>query len=95
MLKAVWSHLLTSNERYWDFAGILFGGIGAFALLGQLLNEINRHGESTLSMTFLFGYVVVFMFWLLYGVRFKRPAIVLTNLACLALQSMIVVVVIG
>ncbi|MBQ4876293.1 hypothetical protein J8M21_03600 [Pseudoalteromonas luteoviolacea] len=84
-----------SSERHWDMAGVLFGGIGAFALLGQLLNELNRQGDSTLSMSFLLGYVVVFMFWLLYGLRFKRPAIICTNAVCLVLQSMISMVVLS
>ncbi|KZN29072.1 hypothetical protein [Pseudoalteromonas luteoviolacea] len=95
MQKLSWSNFLSSNERYWDVAGILFGAIAGIALLGQLFNEMERQGDSTLSMTFLFGYVVVFSFWLLYGVRFKRPAIIVTNLACLILQSWIVIVVLS
>ncbi|MCF6441680.1 hypothetical protein L1077_19780 [Pseudoalteromonas luteoviolacea] len=95
MLKLTWAHFLMSSERHWDMAGVLFGGIGAFALLGQLLNELNRQGDSTLSMSFLLGYVVVFMFWLLYGLRFKRPAIVITNTICLILQASLLLVVIG
>ncbi|AOT06808.1 hypothetical protein [Pseudoalteromonas luteoviolacea] len=95
MLRVTWTHFLMSDERYWDMAGVLFGGIGAFALLGQLLSELNRDGESTLSMSFLFGYVVVFLFWLLYGLRFKRPAIIWTNAICLGLQSIIALVVLS
>ncbi|KZN57835.1 hypothetical protein [Pseudoalteromonas luteoviolacea] len=95
MQRLTWSNFLTSSERHWDVAGILFGAIAGIALLGQLITEMNRHGESTLSMTFLFGYVVVFGFWLLYGMRFKRPAIIVTNAVCLFLQSWIAIVVLG
>ena len=80
-----------TKDKYWDFAGVLFGGIGCLALLGQLFNELQRQGPTQLSHTFLFGYTLVFAFWFLYGLRFRRMAIIVTNFFCLILQLMILV----
>lgn len=85
---------LNTQDKYWDLAGIIFGGVGCLAILGQLLNEMSRTGETSLSMSFVVGYVVVFAFWLLYGLRFKRPAIILTNSICFLLQTGLLLVII-
>lgn len=73
-------------DKKWDIAGVIFGGIGCFSILGQLLNELHLEGETSLSLSFLLGYIAVFCFWFLYGLRFNRPAIIITNAACLVLQ---------
>ena len=91
MKRLTWSNFLSSHERHWDMAGMLFGAIASIALLGQLITEVNRQEASTLSMTFLLGYWAVFGFWLLYGLRFKRPAIIVTNSVCLLLQSLMAI----
>ena len=78
-----------TKDTYWDFAGVFFGGIGFIALFGQLLSELERQGPTNLSFTFLIGYVLVFGFWLMYGLRFQRMAIIVTNVLCLLLQILI------
>lgn len=85
---------LNTRDKHWDFAGIIFGGVGCLAILGQLMNEITLKGQTSLSLSFVVGYVVVFAFWLFYGLRFKRPAIILTNAVCLLLQTALLVVII-
>lgn len=86
---------LSTRDQYWDIAGIVFGGIGCLAILGQLLSEINLDGETSLSLSFVLGYVVVFGFWLFYGLRFKRPAIILTNAICFLLQATLLIVIVN
>lgn len=86
---------LQTQDKHWDIAGVVFGGVGCLAIFGQLLNELNLQGESSLSMSFVLGYVVVFAFWLFYGLRFKRPAIILTNAVCLLLQTALLFVITG
>ena len=85
---------LQTSDKSWDIAGVIFGAIGSLAILGQLLNEIQLTTKSSLSLSFLIGYVTVFAFWLLYGLRFKRPAIIITNAVCLLLQSILLAVIV-
>jgi uncharacterized protein with PQ loop repeat len=84
---------LQTQDKYWDIAGIIFGGVGCLAIFGQLLKELKLSGETSLSLSFVIGYVVVFVFWLFYGLRFKRPAIILTNAVCLLLQTALLLVI--
>jgi uncharacterized protein with PQ loop repeat len=81
------NRILQTSDKSWDIAGVIFGAIGSLAILGQLINELQLTTKSSLSLSFLLGYVAVFAFWLLYGLRFKRPAIIITNGVCLLLQS--------
>ena len=54
---------LKTQDKHWDIAGVVFGGIGCLAILGQLLNELSLQGATSLSLSFVLGYVVVFAFW--------------------------------
>lgn len=88
------NNFFNSSDKYWDISGLIFGAIGCFAILGQLLNELEIQGKTSLSLSFLIGYVAVFSFWFLYGLRFKRPAIIITNAVCLILQSALLLIVV-
>jgi len=88
------TQFFTTKDKYWDIAGIVFGGVGCLAILGQLMREITLEGNTSLSLSFVVGYVVVFAFWLFYGLRFKRLAIILTNAICFLLQTALLLVII-
>ncbi|MDO3381539.1 hypothetical protein [Gilvimarinus algae] len=83
-MAAKW--LYSASDRYWDIAGMAFGALGCLALLGQLVSELQRQGASSLSLGFVLGFVAVYGFWLAYGLRFARPAIIFTNAVALCLQ---------
>ncbi|WP_250461222.1 hypothetical protein [Microbulbifer litoralis] len=78
-----------SREKYWDLAGIVVGLLGCVAQLSQVISEWQRSGPSGLSVSFVLGYLLVFAFWLAYGLFFRRPAIIVTNLIALVLQSLL------
>ncbi|WNO10004.1 hypothetical protein [Teredinibacter sp. KSP-S5-2] len=81
------------NEKAWDFAGIVIGLLGCLAQLTQVISEWQREDPSGLSIGFVFGYLLVFGFWLAYGVFFRRPAIIVTNAIALILQTFLFVAV--
>ena len=93
-LVAFLNRFFNTQDKYWDFAGVVFGGVGCLAIFGQLMNEITLQGNTSLSLSFVVGYVVVFAFWFFYGLRFKRPAIILTNAVCLLLQTALLFVIV-
>lgn len=74
------------REKYWDLAGIVVGLLGCLAQLTQVLSEWQRTEVSGLSLGFVLGYLLVFGFWLAYGLFFKRPAIIVTNAIAFILQ---------
>ncbi|NTS76258.1 hypothetical protein HR060_05195 [Catenovulum sp. SM1970] len=76
-----------SAEQRWDLMGILVGLMGCFAQSTQVISEWQRTGESSLSISFVLGYLLVFGFWFAYGLFFKRAAIIITNAIALALQA--------
>jgi len=81
------------SDKQWDVAGTLFGLIGCFAIFNQLLSEFERQNPSTLSFGFVFGFLLVYGFWLFYGLRFKRPALIISNVIAFSLQLTLLVVI--
>jgi len=81
------------SDKQWDVAGTLFGLIGCFAIFNQLLSEFERQNPSTLSFGFVFGFLMVYGFWLFYGLRFKRPALIISNVIAFSLQLTLLVVI--
>ncbi|WP_340677694.1 hypothetical protein [Paraglaciecola sp.] len=84
---------ITQLEKRWDLAGIIVGLMGCVAQLSQVSNEWQRGGgeSSGLSFGFVVGYLLVFAFWLAYGLFFKRSAIIITNAIALLLQIFLLV----
>lgn len=77
------------SEHYWDWMGIVVGLLGCMAQSTQVYSEWQRTEPSGLSLGFVLGYLLVFAFWLAYGLFFRRPAIIVTNALALILQSLL------
>lgn len=73
--------------------GIVAGLTACFVLLIQLIKEYRSTTPSSLSAFFLIGWIFIYGFWALYGVRFDALAIWLTNGIAFLLQIMLCVVV--
>lgn len=82
------SNFMTTKEQHWDFAGILFGMVGCIALANQIYYELQQV-TSSLSTAFVGSFFFIYLFWFLYGLRFKRPAIIITNSISLLLQTIL------
>ncbi len=84
-----------------DFIPVnIFEGIGTFAGLVacavvavQVVKEWQDKNPSSLAMVYVVGWVIIFAFWFLYGIRFRAIALWLTNSIALLLQLALLVVV--
>ncbi|MFA5203118.1 MAG: hypothetical protein WC708_01825 [Lentisphaeria bacterium] len=81
-------------DRAWEIAGLISGLFSSFYIVLQIVSEIHATGPSTLSLGFVVGNLVNIAFWLLYGVRFRRWAVWVVNLAALLAQSTLLAVVV-
>jgi len=85
-MKKLINTIQVGSDKQWDIAGTIFGLVGSLAILSQLLSEFGRQVPSTLSFGFVFGFLMVYGFWLFYGLRFKRPALIISNIIAFSLQ---------
>ncbi len=76
-----------------EMFGIFAGLSACFVVAIQVRKEYLSKLPSSLSTTFLFGWVFIYSFWGLYGIRFDALALWLTNGIALILQLALCVVV--
>jgi uncharacterized protein with PQ loop repeat len=73
----------------WERAGVAMGLLACASIVTQLVHELSSAGPSSLSWPFLLGFAIVYAFWCLYGLRFRRPAIWLSNGIASVLQLLL------
>lgn len=78
-------------ERHFETAGTVFGLIACLSIATQVYAEFETHAPSTVSRAYAFGFLFIFAFWTLYGARFKRPALWLTNGIAALMQMLLLV----
>ena len=76
-----------------EAVGIFAGLTACFTVAVQVRKEYLLKVPSSLSSTFLFGWVFIYGFWCLYGIRFEAVAIWLTNGVAVILQVVLLIVV--
>jgi hypothetical protein len=74
---------------HWETAGVAMGLVACASIASQLVHELSSPAPSSLSWPFLVGFAVVYAFWCLYGLRFRRPAIWLSNGIASVLQLLL------
>lgn len=74
-----------ASERIWEGLGIC-AGLGTCLGLAAQAHAAWAGHPPRLSPVFLLALLAVFAFWTLYGWRFRRPALWLTNGLALLLQ---------
>jgi uncharacterized protein with PQ loop repeat len=73
----------------------IFAGLSAcFVVLVQVLKEYRSNDPSSLTNIFLFGWLLIYLFWCFYGIRFDAIAMWFTNGIAFTLQVLLCVVVI-
>jgi hypothetical protein len=65
------------------------GLLACTSIGSQLVHELSSTAPSSLSWPFLLGFSCVYGFWFLYGLRFRRVAIWLSNGIAVALQLLL------
>ncbi len=65
-----------------------FAGLIACATIAvQLVKEVRCKLPSTLAITYVAGWIFIFFFWMLYGIRFRAIALWLPNIIAVTLQA--------
>ena len=79
-------------DTHWERVGLAMGLLACASILSQLVHELSSRAPSSLSWPFLLGFALVYGFWLLYGLRFRRMAIWLSNGVAVVLQLLLTAV---
>lgn len=86
--------LYSISANLFETIGIFAGLSGCMVLLVQVLKEYRSHERSSLSMVFLVGWIFIYLFWAVYGMRFHAIALIITNSIALILQIFLLLVVV-
>ncbi len=78
----------------WERAGVAMGVLACASIGSQLAHELSSAEPSSLRWPFLLGFATAYAFWCLYGLRFRRPAIWLSNGVAATLQLLLTAVVV-
>ncbi|MEI7900573.1 MAG: hypothetical protein WCK89_09975 [bacterium] len=79
-------------ERHFETAGVCIGVVGPVLITVQLHAEWVSKTPSSLSPGYLVGFLLIYFFWFLYGLRFRRIAVWLWNLVGVFLQALLLCV---
>jgi len=80
------------GDAHWERVGLAMGLLACASIATQLVHELSSQAPSSLSLAFLLGFVLVYTFWFLYGLRFRRVAIWLSNGVAALLQLLLATV---
>lgn len=75
-----------------DIIGILAGLVACAVVFIQLLKEFRDPKPSTLSLISVVGWLAIFSFWFLYGIRFRAIALWSSNFFAVILQFLLMMV---
>jgi len=78
-----------------EAAGLAMVAVGLVAITAQLRHEWIVPGPSGLSLLHTGGFLATFLFWVVYGLRFRRPAVWAGNGAAVLLQATLLITVIA
>ena len=77
------------SENTFEAIGVCVGFVGPAFITLQLHAEWINKAPSSLSPGYLAGFLMVYFFWFLYGLRFRRIALWLGNLIGVVLQALL------
>lgn len=80
-------------DTYYEAMGTVVGLLASVAIGTQVLAEYSTDTPSTMSPFYAIGFLSIFLFWTLYGIRFRRLAIWLTNGIAVFMQTLLLVII--
>ncbi len=80
-------------DRYFEVAGMIFGLLACLSIALQVHAECSTDTPSTMSKSYVIGFLVIFAFWAFYGVRFRRAALWITNGIAVLMQTILLIVI--
>jgi uncharacterized protein with PQ loop repeat len=83
------------SDTAWDNLGVLVGVLACGTIGYQVLHEWRTPVASSVSIWFVAGFLLVYVFWFFYGVRFGRRGIWLPNAVAAVLQVLFAAVVLA
>jgi uncharacterized protein with PQ loop repeat len=81
------------SDTAWENLGVFFGCVACVTIGHQILHEWRATTPSSVSIGFVAGFLVIYVFWFLYGLRFGRRGIWLPNAVAVILQVVFAVVI--
>ena len=84
--------LHTVPDSAFEAAGTLVGFSASMLIAIQIYTELSSDKQSTLSAFYVGGFMLTFLFWTVYGLRFKQIAMWLTNGAATLLQAILLAI---
>ena len=79
--------------RYFEVVGTGFGLLASVSIASQVWHEYATVARSTLSPLYAASFLAIFLFWTLYGLRFQRPAMWVTNGLAVVMQLLLLAVI--
>jgi len=77
-----------------ETAGLIVGLLANFVIGIQVYKEYKSAQTSSLSLGYVLGWWLIFVFWFLYGLRFDAIAITISNGLATFIQTLLILVVI-
>jgi len=74
------------SDRTWDNLGVLVGVVACGTIGYQVIHEWRTPVPSSVSIWFVLGFLLVYVFWFFYGIRFGRRGIWLPNAVAAVLR---------
>ncbi len=76
-----------------EFLGVFAGGFACVITAIQIYEEYMKTEPSTMGGVYLYGWVLVFGIWVIYGFRFRCLAVWSTNLIAFILQIIMIIII--
>ncbi|WP_062058769.1 hypothetical protein [Aquimarina longa] len=73
-------------KSVFEILGLLFGLFVCVITAIQIFKEYKSNNQSSLSLGYVIGWVFVYLFWAVYGIRVEAIALSITNSIALVLQ---------
>lgn len=77
------------GDAHFERAGVAMGLLACASIGSQVVHELSSPRPSSLSWLFVLGFALIYSFWFLYGLRFRRLAIWLPNAIAVVLQILL------
>ena len=78
---------------YFETVGTFVGLFACSMIALQVVREWRLKTPSSLSLGYLVGWILIFFYWWLYGIRFNTFAILVSNAIATTLQILLLIVV--
>lgn len=80
-------------DKYYEIMGVIIGLFASVSIGTQVFAEYSIDTPSTMSPFYTIGFLCIFVFWTIYGVRFRRVALWLTNGMAAFVQALLLVII--